>query len=251
VRGGGRACAGRAFGCSARQPPVCGHAARRRSRSPSSRGVHGQAAGAAGAAVREHARVSGRTISAVVAQALEEFLARAAGTIPQVNDRAVGTEFVFDVTRPRIVGGLRHSRATAAARIRAGQEGRPPRDERGDLRRYRAPGRRKTRRSGRRQRHCGPCQAAGAELPEEWVFEDEGTRGDAVRPRWSGCGCGSRVGVDVCCAIPGPARRKFAYQALLIEEFARAGTRVEFIKGPRGDSPRPADGAVPGHVRRV
>jgi len=29
-----------------------------------------------GAAVREHARTSGRTISAVVAQALEEFLAR-------------------------------------------------------------------------------------------------------------------------------------------------------------------------------
>ena len=29
------------------------------------------------AAVREHARMSGRTISAVVAQALEEFLARA------------------------------------------------------------------------------------------------------------------------------------------------------------------------------
>jgi predicted transcriptional regulator len=29
------------------------------------------------AAVREHARASGRTISAVVAQALEEFLARA------------------------------------------------------------------------------------------------------------------------------------------------------------------------------
>ncbi len=29
-----------------------------------------------GAAVREHARMSGRTISAVVAQALEEFLAR-------------------------------------------------------------------------------------------------------------------------------------------------------------------------------
>ena len=31
--------------------------------------------------------------------------------------------------------------------------------------------------------------------------------------------------------------RKFAYQALLIEEFARTGTQVEFIKGPRGDSP--------------
>ncbi|HEX9359440.1 MAG TPA: recombinase family protein, partial [Streptosporangiaceae bacterium] len=29
----------------------------------------------------------------------------------------------------------------------------------------------------------------------------------------------------------------FGYQALLIEEFARAGTRVEFVKGPRGDTP--------------
>jgi predicted transcriptional regulator len=32
--------------------------------------------GALAAAVREHARASGRTISAVVAQAVEEFLAR-------------------------------------------------------------------------------------------------------------------------------------------------------------------------------
>src|ERR1700746_656911 len=30
---------------------------------------------------------------------------------------------------------------------------------------------------------------------------------------------------------------KFAYQALLIEELARCGTRVEFVNGPRGDSP--------------
>jgi len=34
------------------------------------------------AAVREHARMSGRTISAVVAQALEEFLARGRGNHP-------------------------------------------------------------------------------------------------------------------------------------------------------------------------
>jgi hypothetical protein len=33
-------------------------------------------------AVREHARASGRTVSAVVAQALEEFLGRAHGTRP-------------------------------------------------------------------------------------------------------------------------------------------------------------------------
>ena len=46
------------------------------------------------------------------------------------------------------------------------------------------------------------------------------------------------VGVDVVlCYSPDRLARKFAYQALLIEEFARAGTRVEFVKGPRGDSP--------------
>ena len=38
----------------------------------------------------------------------------------------------------------------------------------------------------------------------------------------------------VLCA--GSAGRKFAYQALLLEEFALAGTRVEFVKGPRGGS---------------
>jgi site-specific DNA recombinase len=36
---------------------------------------------------------------------------------------------------------------------------------------------------------------------------------------------------------PDRPARKFAYQALLIEELARCGTRVEFVKGPRGDSP--------------
>jgi site-specific DNA recombinase len=36
---------------------------------------------------------------------------------------------------------------------------------------------------------------------------------------------------------PDRLAREFAYQALLIEELARCGTRVEFVKGPRGDSP--------------
>jgi site-specific DNA recombinase len=40
----------------------------------------------------------------------------------------------------------------------------------------------------------------------------------------------------VLCYSPDQLARKFAYQALLIEEFTRAGTRVEFIKGPRGES---------------
>ncbi|MGH4012726.1 MAG: recombinase family protein [Pseudonocardiaceae bacterium] len=80
----------------------------------------------------------------------------------------------------------------------------------------------------------------GVELPEEWVFEDEGHSGATlVRPaleRLRDVVAG--VGVDVVlCYSPDRLARKFAYQGFLIEEFARAGTRVEFIKGPRGDSP--------------
>src|SRR5262245_1234859 len=80
----------------------------------------------------------------------------------------------------------------------------------------------------------------GVELPEAWVFEDEGHSGATLlRPaleRLRDLVAG--VGVDVVLAYP-PDRlaRKLAYQALLLEEFTRAGTRVEFIRGPRGDSP--------------
>jgi len=80
----------------------------------------------------------------------------------------------------------------------------------------------------------------GADLPEEWVFEDEGHSGATlVRPALEALrdlaaqGC-----VDVVlCYSPDRLARKLAYQALLIEEFARAGVRVEFVRGPRGDSP--------------
>jgi site-specific DNA recombinase len=78
------------------------------------------------------------------------------------------------------------------------------------------------------------------EVPAEWVFEDEGHSGSTlVRPaleRLRDVVAG--VGVDVVLVYsPDRLARKFAYQALLIEEFARAGTRVEFVNGPRGDSP--------------
>jgi site-specific DNA recombinase len=78
------------------------------------------------------------------------------------------------------------------------------------------------------------------ELPEEWVFEDEGHSGATlVRPALERLrDLVAEVGVDVVlCYAPDRLARKFAYQALLIEEFARAGTRVEFIRGPRGQSP--------------
>jgi site-specific DNA recombinase len=78
------------------------------------------------------------------------------------------------------------------------------------------------------------------EVPAEWVFEDEGHSGATlVRPALEALrdlaaqGC-----VDVVlCYSPDRLARKFACQALLIEELARAGTRVEFVRGPRGDSP--------------
>jgi len=78
------------------------------------------------------------------------------------------------------------------------------------------------------------------EVPEEWVFEDEGHSGATlVRPALEALrdlaaqGC-----VDVVlCYSPDRLARKFAYQALLIEELARAGVRVEFVKGPRGETP--------------
>ena len=80
----------------------------------------------------------------------------------------------------------------------------------------------------------------GLSVPDEWVFEDEGHSGATlVRPaleRLRDLIAG--IGIDVVlCYSPDRLARKFAYQALLLEEFIRAGTRVEFIKGPRGDSP--------------
>ena len=79
----------------------------------------------------------------------------------------------------------------------------------------------------------------GLEVPEEWIFTDEGYSGATlVRPaleRLRDVVAGVDVDV-VLCYSPDRLARKFAYQALLIEEFARAGTKVEFVKGPRGDS---------------
>jgi site-specific DNA recombinase len=84
------------------------------------------------------------------------------------------------------------------------------------------------------------AERQGFSVPAEWVFEDEGHSGATlVRPaleRLRDLVAG--VGIDVVlCYSPDRLARKLAYQALLIEEFVRAGTRVEFIKGPRGDSP--------------
>jgi len=78
------------------------------------------------------------------------------------------------------------------------------------------------------------------DVPEDWVFADEGHSGATLaRPRLEALRDLAAQGCLDVVLVYSPDRlaRKFAYQALLIEELARCGTRVEFVKGPRGDSP--------------
>ncbi|HEY5847338.1 MAG TPA: recombinase family protein [Microlunatus sp.] len=87
------------------------------------------------------------------------------------------------------------------------------------------------------------AEQLGLDVPEQWVFCDDGHSGASlVRPaleRLRDLVC--QVPVDVLLVYsPDRLARKYAYQALLIEELARTGTTVIFVKGPRGDSPEDA-----------
>jgi site-specific DNA recombinase len=83
----------------------------------------------------------------------------------------------------------------------------------------------------------------GLDVPPEWVFEDEGYSGATlVRPaleRLRDLVCQVPVEVVLCYA-PDRLARRYAYQALLIEELHRAGTEVCFLNGPTGDRPEDA-----------
>jgi len=83
----------------------------------------------------------------------------------------------------------------------------------------------------------------GLDVPPEWVFEDEGYSGATLyRPaleRLRDLVCQVPVEVVLCYA-PDRLARKYAYQALLVEELARAGTEVVFLNGPTGDRPEDA-----------
>jgi site-specific DNA recombinase len=77
------------------------------------------------------------------------------------------------------------------------------------------------------------------EVPQEWVFEDEGYSGATLeRPgleRVRDLAAEGQIQVVLAYA-PDRLSRKYAYQILLIEEFARQGVETLFVKSPQGDS---------------
>src|SRR6266851_10395197 len=79
------------------------------------------------------------------------------------------------------------------------------------------------------------------EVPEEWVFQDEGYSGATLeRPaleRVRDLAAEGQIQVVLAYA-PDRLSRKYAYQILLIEELARSGVETLFIRSPRGQQPR-------------
>jgi site-specific DNA recombinase len=84
------------------------------------------------------------------------------------------------------------------------------------------------------------AQSRGLEVPREWVFEDDGFSGAKLE----------RPGLErirdlvaegqiqaVLAYSPDRLSRKYAYQILLIEEFAKHGVETMFVNAPQGTSP--------------
>src|ERR1700693_5826574 len=78
------------------------------------------------------------------------------------------------------------------------------------------------------------------EVPPEWVIEDDGVSGKSlVRPgleRVRDLAAEGLIQVVLAYA-PDRLSRRYAYQVLLIEEFARAGVETLFIRSPHGSTP--------------
>jgi site-specific DNA recombinase len=83
------------------------------------------------------------------------------------------------------------------------------------------------------------ADAAGLEVPAEWVFEDEGYSGATlVRPGLERLrDLVAEIGIAVVlCYSPDRLARRYVYQALLLEEFARFGTEFRFLKGRKTET---------------
>jgi len=84
------------------------------------------------------------------------------------------------------------------------------------------------------------AKAEGYVVPDEWVFEDEGYSGKVLtRPGLERIRDLAAEGEIEAVLVYSPDRlsRNYAYQTLLIEELARRGVEVVFIKSPKGDTP--------------
>src|SRR5215468_7070197 len=80
----------------------------------------------------------------------------------------------------------------------------------------------------------------GYDVPHEWIFEDEGFSGASlVRPGLERVRDLAAEGQLHAVLVYAPDRlsRKYAYQILLIEEFARNGVETVFVKAPRSATP--------------
>jgi len=78
------------------------------------------------------------------------------------------------------------------------------------------------------------------DVPREWIFEDEGFSGASlVRPGLERVRDLAAEGQLEAVLVYTPDRlsRKYAYQILLIEEFARNGVETVFVKAPKSDTP--------------
>ncbi len=82
--------------------------------------------------------------------------------------------------------------------------------------------------------------ASGLEVPPDWVFEDEGYSGATlIRPaleRLRDLATEIEIPVVLCYA-PDRLARRYVYQTLLIEEFARVGTEVRFVQARKAETP--------------
>jgi len=78
------------------------------------------------------------------------------------------------------------------------------------------------------------------QVPDEWIFEDEGYSGASlVRPgleRIRDLAAEGQI-QTVLALSPDRLSRKYAYQVLLIEELARQGVEMVFLKAPQSETP--------------
>jgi site-specific DNA recombinase len=78
------------------------------------------------------------------------------------------------------------------------------------------------------------------EIPDEWIFRDEGYSGaNLERPALEALRDLVYEGEIQTILVHAPDRlaRKFALQALLLEEFSRHGVNIEFVRSVKGETP--------------